>query len=350
MDKVYPIFRFQNLYCLKGGENIFSKKSLITLLITLVIVSVLFAIAPNAIGLTDDESSTERNKRVQETEDLGLEMIKNGRHGVSPKREDVDIKVGKETESGQVTLLPWDEDADFLQAKKDNGGGVLMAAYRTVLVDPLPGEEFNVHLAAKMLSGKIIESGEVFSQNREIGPYDESKGFREGPTYFGSQLATTVGGGVCKISSTLYNVAVLSNLEIVERHNHSMPVPYVPYGQDATVAYGGKDFQFRNNSPFPILVWSKGIGNTLYIAFYGEEEPPKVDWLHDVGDIRKADTIYNKNSELNPGVEKTVVEGMDGATVKSRITITWPDGNKETKDMGTSYYKPMPNVIERGGD
>ena len=312
------------------------------------IVSVLFAIKPNSPQSNDDNISYKRSKAADELELQRFEMLKNGIQGASPGTEDIDIKVIKEQKSGQITSLPWEQEADFLQAKQDNGVDVLMAAYRTVLVDPLPGEEYNVHLAAQMLSGRVIAPGEVFSQNQEIGPYDESKGFKEGPTYIGSQLVTTIGGGVCKISSTLYNVAVLSNLEIVQRYNHSMPVPYVPYGQDATVAYGGRDFQFKNNTSFPILVWARGIGNTLYMAFYGKEQPPKIEWHHDVTDIQKAPAIYKENPELSSGVERTVVEGMDGATVKSRITITWSDGTNETKNMGTSYYRPMPSIIERG--
>lgn len=332
---------------MKGGEDIFSNKSLIALLSTLVIVSVLFAINPNSTQSTNDESSEKSNKTKKESEPLGFEMLKNNVQDATPGKGDIDIKVIKELKSGQITSLPWDQDAEFLKAKQDNQVDVLMAAYRTVLVDPLPGEEYNVHLAAKMLSGRVIAPGEIFSQNREIGPYDESKGFREGPTYVGSKLVTTIGGGVCKISSTLYNVAVLSNLEIVQRYNHGMPVPYVPYGQDATVAYGGRDFQFKNNTSFPIMVRAQGIGSTLYVAFYGKEKPPKVEWHHDIRDIQKAPTIYKKNPELAPGTERIIVEGMDGATVNSRVTITKADGTVETKNMGTSYYRPMPSLIER---
>jgi vancomycin resistance protein YoaR len=131
----------------------------------------------------------------------------------------------------------------------------------------------------------------VFSQNNTIGPYIEGKGYRKGPTYIGANLTTTIGGGVCKISSTLYNVSVLSNLEIVERYNHTMPVPYVPYGQDATVAYGVKDFKFKNNTDFPILIWAKGIENRLYMGVYGKEEPPEVEWNHNIQNIIK--TIQN---------------------------------------------------------
>lgn len=223
-----------------------------------------------------------------------------------------------------------------------------MAAFCTVLRDPLPGEEQNVHLGARLLAGTVVMPGEVFSQNRAIGPYNRHRGFGEGPTYMGTQLRTTVGGGVCKIASTLYNVAILSDLHIVERHAHSMPVPYVPYGQDATVAYGVRDFKFKNNSPYPILIWAEGIDNRLYIAFYGRQEPPRVEWHHEV--IKQINTykIYRNNPELPPGSQKTVVEGMDGAIIKSWVSVIYPGKNPQTKYLGSSHYNPMPYIIEKG--
>lgn len=249
--------------------------------------------------------------------------------------------------SGPIRNLPWDENEFFLNSLRQNNTPILMAAYRTVLKDPLPGEEYNVHLAAGMLSGTIINPGEVFSQNRLLGPYTKEKGYREGPTYIGSQLTTTIGGGVCKISSTLYNVAILSNLEIVQRYNHSMPVPYVPYGQDATVAYGVKDFKIRNNTDFPIMIWAEGIGEILYIAFYGSQEPPEVKWHHEFLATQKAPYIYKINPALAEGEEKILLEGMDGATVRSWVTIHNSDGSFITKQLGISSYLPMPHIIER---
>lgn len=224
--------------------------------------------------------------------------------------------------SGPVTSLPWEDTDRFKEAQKASDTSVLMAAYRTVLRDPLPGEEYNVHLAADMLAGIVVAPGEVFSQNQRIGPYTESRGFKKGPTYMGSQLTTTVGGGVCKIASTLYNVTILSNLQVVERHNHGMPVPYVPYGQDATVAYGALDFKFKNNTSHPVLIWAQGIDNILYIAFYSRAKPPKVEWHHEVLHVQKAPVIYRKSPDLEPGVEKTALEGMDGAVVKSGVEGT----------------------------
>ena len=255
-------------------------------------------------------------------------------------REDVVLGSGPEMD------LPWVDEKVFIDKKSEAGANVLLGAYRTVLRDPLPGEEFNVHLAAQMLAGRTVKPGEVFSQNGSIGPYTSDKGFQKGPTYVGTTLTTTIGGGVCKIASTLYNVTVLSNLEIVERYAHSMPVPYVPYGQDATVAYGAKDFRFRNNTASTIMIWAQGIDNVLYIAFYGGKPSPAVEWKHEVLETRKAPKNYKINPSLEGDNERVILEGMDGAVVKSWVQVTDDQGTK-TKYMGLSDYRPMPYIIEK---
>ena len=266
-----------------------------------------------------------------------------------PKSTEEIIEEGISVElvSGSTRGMPWERDEEFLNARLRNGTSVLLGGYRTVLRDPLPGEEYNVHLAASMLAGKVIKQGEVFSQNEAIGPYTEDKGFQKGPTYIGTTLTITIGGGVCKIASTLYNVAVLSNLKIVERHNHTMPVPYVPYGQDATVAYGIKDIRFLNDSGSDIMIWAQGVDNILYMAFYGGQPGPAVEWTHQVLEIRKAPVVYKTNQQIAPGEQKLLVEGMDGAIVKSWVTILKPDST-ETKYMGMRNYLPMPHLMEKG--
>ncbi|MDP4092359.1 MAG: VanW family protein [Bacillota bacterium] len=248
--------------------------------------------------------------------------------------------------SGSVTILPWNSDDKFKASMTAAGTPVLLAAYCTVLKDPLPGEEYNVHHAADLLKNYIIKPWQVFSQNDAIGPYSLDRGFKEGPTYIGSKLQKTIGGGVCKIASTLYNVAVLSNLQIVERHLHSMPVPYVPYGQDATVSYGSMDFRFKNDSDSPVLIWAQGIDNTLYIAFYGKAKPDTVEWKHEISNVVPAPRLTRVNSSLPSGTEKVVSEGMDGATVRSWVLIKKQDGSVEKRYMSTSVYEPMAYIIE----
>ncbi len=251
--------------------------------------------------------------------------------------------------SGPESVMPWSNESAFVDAVEKNNTRIMLGGFRTVLKDPLPGEEYNVHLAADMLAGRVVRNGEIFSQNAAIGPYTEDKGFRKGPTYIGTLVTTTIGGGVCKIASTLYNTAVLSDMKIIERHNHTMPVPYVPYGQDATVSYGNKDIRFQNNTGSDILIWAKGIDNVLYMAFYGSKPAPSVNWRHEVLQTTKAPFMYKINPQLSSNEKKLLIEGMDGAVVKSWITVTSAKSS-EIRYMGMSRYQPMPHLVEKGPD
>lgn len=264
-----------------------------------------------------------------------------------PSEKKIDPVIIKNLQSCPTDKFPWDKDPEFTGACKKNDTGVFMAGYKTVLHDPLPGEEYNVHLAAKYLSGTVLKPGQVFSQNNYIGPYIESRGFKIGPTYAGTNVITTVGGGVCKIASTVYNVAIMCDLQIVSRYCHSLPVPYVPYGQDATVSYGSKDIKFRNNTDYTIMIWAKGVDNTLYIAFYGKKKAPKSEWSHEFLNVTHYKTVYKINPKLPDGTEKIIMEGMDGATIRSSIKYTYPDGTTKERKLGLSSYEPIPLVIEK---
>lgn len=288
---------------------------------------------------------------------LALESYNPERKDVNAiKEESIEIKIDEAEQeevridepdiSGTVNNLPWEKDEEFLKAQKENHANTLMAAYCAVLIDPLPGEEFNVQLAAKSVKGIVVPPGGIFSQNQLIGPYTKERGYKMGASFAGGNIVQTEGGGVCKIASTLYNVAILCDLEIVERHNHSMPVNYVPYGQDATVAYGYKDFKFKNDKDYPILIWSELVGHRLYIGFYGQEKPPEVKWHHNIMDKVKAPVHYKINKELDEGEERVILKGIDGATVESMVTIKYDSGEIKTKNLGISRYLPLPYVIE----
>lgn len=248
--------------------------------------------------------------------------------------------------SGPVNNLPWRNNKDFLKAKEKYDTPNLLAAFCSVLKNPLPGEEYNVSFASKNITGKVIKANKEFSQNATIGPYINSKGYKTGASYSGGEIIMTEGGGVCKIATTLYNLVALSDLEVIERHNHSMPINYVPYGQDATVAYGIKDFRFKNTTDGDILIWAELIGNRLYMGFYGNGIPPKVQWNHETTNIVEPSVKYIKTETLEKGEMNVRVTGMNGANIKSSLTIIYNDGTVKTKKMKDSNYIPLPRIIE----
>jgi putative cell wall-binding protein len=126
----------------------------------------------------------------------------------------------------------------------------------------------NIRLSAKALDGKRLAPWERFSFNGSVGERTAEAGYKEAMIIEGKEFVLGLGGGVCQVSSTLYNAVSIAGLEILERHAHSLEITYVPYGQDATVAYGVLDFRFRNNTDNSLLIRSFVEGNTLTFKLY----------------------------------------------------------------------------------
>lgn len=249
----------------------------------------------------------------------------------------------------QITgQLPWEEDADFQQLRKELMATVRMAAFATTLPDPLPGEDYNFAHAAELLAPTVVRPGEVFSMNGSLGPYTEGRGYREGPVYVGNQVGRGVGGGVCKMATTLYNAAVLANLPIVSRRNHGMLVPYANPGQDATVAYGRVDLAFRNDTGQPVLIWADTSQFTLFVGIYGQRLPPEVTWHHEVLQLAERPVVRRYNPALDAGAELVIIAGAEGITVRSWIDLRYPNGEREVRQLGIDWYRPMPRVVEYG--
>lgn len=244
--------------------------------------------------------------------------------------------------------LQWESDSSFQEQLQQYSVKNRIAAFETTLPDPLPGEDFNFAHAADLLRGLVVASGEVFSMNRSIGPYSRERGFREGPIYVGTNILRGVGGGVCKMATTLYNTAILADLPIIARRNHGMLVPYANPGQDATVSYGKVDLQFRNDTGHPLLIWADTEGVTLYVAFYGQKVAPTVSWHHEIIYLQERPLLRRYNPALPPGSEQVVIAGSEGIGVRSWVTLQYSNGQSKTRNLGADWYRPMPRVVEFG--
>ncbi|MGI6082196.1 MAG: VanW family protein [Limnochordia bacterium] len=224
-----------------------------------------------------------------------------------------------------------------------------MAAFQIDLRESTEHEVHNIALAADRLTNTVIPGGQVFSLNETIGPYTEDQGFLPGRNYIAGQVTLDVGGGVCMIATMLYNLTVLSNLPVVQRKPHSMTVPYVPPGQDASVSWtAGVDYRFRNNTSGPILIWAKTADDELSMAFYGQEPAPAVKWRHEILSHTPAATVRRYNPELAAHEERLVNPGFDGYLVRSWAEVTFADGQTTIRHLGTSHYMPSPRIIEHG--
>lgn len=130
----------------------------------------------------------------------------------------------------------------------------------------------NISLAVKAIDNKVLLPGETFSYNDTLGKRTTEKGYKEAGAYSDGSVVQEVGGGICQVSSTLFAAVLETNLEIVQRRNHSMTVSYMPMGLDATVSWGGPDLKFKNSRKYPIKISASYNGGKIYVEILGANE------------------------------------------------------------------------------
>lgn len=208
----------------------------------------------------------------------------------------------------------------------------------------------NIELAAKAINGIVIVPGEKFSFNSTVGPRTKAKGYLMAGAYSAGELIETYGGGVCQVSSTLYNAVLYSNLEIVERSNHSSVVSYVDCGRDATVSYGSKDFKFKNSRTYAIKIKAEAKNGILTIEIWGikEKEEYDIEITSEVTDVIVRTTEYKYDSTLAKGEEVVETIGSDGAK-SIAYKITKKNGLIISKEvLSEDSYNPMTKVVRTG--
>ena len=254
-----------------------------------------------------------------------------------------------ETFSIPVTLTQPAETAEDLEGKLF--ADLLGEAY-TVLTGTA-NRQFNVKLAAEPCNGTVLMPGEVFSFNGATGSRSAAMGYKSATVYSGGKTVTEVGGGVCQTSSTIYYALLHTQLEVVERRNHGYNTGYVPEGMDATVYYGLTDFQFRNNTDYPIRIdlypVQDGNRELLVCRIYGTNpegiyavpESTTYNWIAPT-------TVYQPDESVPQGTTRvdSVQNPYTGVTAQTYRYIYDGEGNLlETQDMGISVYRMRPRTI-----
>ena len=151
----------------------------------------------------------------------------------------------------------------------DNKLSYTLGSFSTVYNAGNYERSHNIALAAQKINGLVLMPGEQFSFNGVVGQRSAQTGFKTAKVYQGGEIVDGIGGGICQVSTTLYNAVLYADLKIVYRTNHSMPVSYVPSGRDATVSYGSIDFKFSNNQSYPVKLGCSASNGRLTCSVYG---------------------------------------------------------------------------------
>ena len=208
----------------------------------------------------------------------------------------------------------------------------------------------NVKLSASSINGTVLNCGDVFSYNETVGQRTAARGYQAAPAYVKGETVDEIGGGICQTSSTLYLACLRSNLEIVQRYAHRYAPSYITWGLDATVSWGGPDYQFANDTNYPIKIVTSYSGGYLTVTIYGT----KVDDITVKMTTEKLsdtpyETIYEDDPTLAPGTEQVKTTPYTGSKWKTYRNIYDANGKLISSNFeASSDYKVRNKVILRG--
>lgn len=209
---------------------------------------------------------------------------------------------------------------------------------------------YNIKLACEKINGYVLEPGEEFSYNDVVGPRTADRGFRIANVYVGNTVQPGIGGGICQVSSTMYNAIIFANLEITERRNHTLPVSYVPMGRDATVSYGTTDFRFKNNTSHPIEIKATAENGINTVIIMGTDEHPEreIKIVTSQTGTTSPKVVIEKSADLPEGEVKVESSGSNGSSYVA-YKVIYENGKEVSREkLPSSTYAGKDRVEIHG--
>lgn len=208
----------------------------------------------------------------------------------------------------------------------------------------------NLKLASNKINGTVILPNEEFSYNKVVGERTISAGYKMAATYSNGQVVDGLGGGICQISSTLYDAVVMANLNVTTRRNHQFVTSYVPAGKDATVVWGAQDFKFVNSRKYPVRIVATVEGGVATVQIWGIKE--EVEYNISI-ETKKVATIeyttqYVQDASLPVGQQKVIQAGNNGRKVEA-YKVTKLNGQVvSTTLLSRDTYNAMKRIVHVG--
>ena len=208
----------------------------------------------------------------------------------------------------------------------------------------------NLQIACNKINGKVVMPNETFSYNKTLGARTAAAGYKNAKVYEAGQVVDGIGGGICQISTTLYNTVLRANLEIVERKNHQFVTSYVEAGMDATVVYGMTDFKFKNTRKYPVKIIASAKNGVATVSLYGIKESEEYTFSFRTVTVSTipTSTKYVDDPTLVVGTEKVKQKGANGKKTETYMTKMLNGKIIETKIISRDIYDAMQRIVLRG--
>jgi len=236
-----------------------------------------------------------------------------------------------------------------LEKLKAEGVDRLIMSFTTDFATSAEGRAYNVTSTAKSLNDAELAPDEVFDYGKIVKATEQHFGYREAPVIQNGKLVPGIGGGICQVSSTLYNAVLRIGLDIVERRNHSIPVSYLPIGQDATFSEGGINFRFRNSTGKHLVIRTVVENKKLTVKLFGTM-PDNVRYDIDSKTVSTIEPPVKEtvSSQLPAGGRLVVQQGKPGYIVETYRTMYKDGVAVSRKRISRDTYKAEPTLVSVG--
>ena len=226
----------------------------------------------------------------------------------------------------------------------------LLGVCKTNYVASNKNRTTNLILAAGKINGTVLLPGEEFSYNGVVGKRTVEAGYKNAATYSNGQVVDDIGGGICQISSTLYDAAVFANMDITVRRNHQFVTSYLPAGKDATVVWGSQDFKFKNSRKYPVRITATVSGGVATVQIWGVKEDVEYDISIETKQIStiKYTTQYVEDPSLPAGTQKVTQAGANGRKVQAYKVMKLNGQVVSRTLLSTDTYRAMTRIVRVG--
>lgn len=225
----------------------------------------------------------------------------------------------------------------------------VLGEYSTAYSNSNQGRTTNITIAAEKINGVVIAKGENFSFNRIVGERTYERGYRDANVYVGGRLEQGVGGGICQVVSTLYTAQLYSDLQTVSRQNHQFTVSYLPLGLDATIAWGFIDYEFKNNTEYPIKIVSSVNNGKVTVKILGtkDDKNKTVKVETKIISSNSPSEIVKYSTDLEYGKNVVTQNGQNGAIVDTYKVYLRNGVEQERVLLHRSTYSAMDRIITK---
>ncbi len=225
----------------------------------------------------------------------------------------------------------------------------MRSRFTTYYSNSIENRKHNILLATEKLNGVKIEPYGEFSFNNTVGVRSEENGFKTAKIILNGEYTDGVGGGVCQVSTTLYNSALLAGLKITEHHSHSLQVPYVEPSFDAMVNSFSSDLKFKNETPYPMFIVAKADGNALSVAIYGTKQVERYERVSVItGEIEPTEVEKEEDANLLNGTIKEVRKAKNGVISEGYLIVYNGETRVKNVKIRTDSYKAINAKIAVG--